>query len=448
MSKLRWLAGWMMVALCWPVYAQAGTTVQTVEADGLSAWLVENNSVPMVELRLFFADAGVVSDPADKQGRAALATAMLLEGAGTRDARAFHEMLERHAIEMDVSAGRDALQISVRSLSEHVDVAMELLGEALTAPRFDEAALAKVKRRMDSQRARQEESPSYHAMRLLHEAAYPNHPYSQARLGSAESVAALTPEDLHAFTAQRLAKNTLIIAAAGDLSAERLQGLIATHLADLPAQAQPLVVEARPFNPPKELLHYTMEKPQTFLLFARAGIDRNHPDFYAAYVLNHLLGGGSTLISRLGVEVREKRGLTYGIDTYLDQDAYSARWVGALATQHETQRQAKEVIEQTLAQMQQRGVSAAELYDAKRYITGSFPLNIDSNAQIASYLIAMQRFQLGTDYLAKRNGYFEAVSLEAVNRLASAWLHPEDWGWVRVGVMPTAVGATGEPSHE
>lgn len=166
--------------------------------------------------------------------------------------------------------------------------------------------------------------------------------------------------------------------------------------------------------------------------FAQRGVDREDPDFFAAFVLNHILGGGG-FESRLMTEVREKRGLTYGVYSYLaDKDA-AQLWMGSVASANDRMAEAISVIRDEWARMREQGVTAEELQDAKTYLTGAFPLRFEGNGPIASIAVGMQMDGLPPDYIANRNAMVNAVTLEQINRVARARLDPEALTFVVVG---------------
>lgn len=419
--------------------------VQAKQVSGMTFWISEQHQLPIIEMQIVFRGAGYVSDPVDKQGRAALATSLLMEGAGKRDAQAFRRALEEKAIELSVNLGRDHMSVSLKTLAPNKQAAFELLADMLRFARFDAEAMEKIKRQMDIQRQRQQESPTYLAQRAYVKAAYGDHPYANDELGSAQSVEAITRDDLRDYYQRYLAKDAMVISIAGAVDDDEAARLLSGYLAPMPAQARAEQVIEPPVQPAEAFeLHVEDGLPQTTILFARDGISRNDDDFYAAYVLNHLLGGG-TLTSRLAEELREKRGLTYGVGSGLQSGLYANLWAGSLATKNETAPEAVQALRETLTQISEQGVSAAELKAAKDYITGSFPLQIDSNGGVASYLTVMQLYGLGQDYLSKRNAYFASVTLEQVNAMAREWLAPEAWSWVLVGPKASEAPAEASP---
>lgn len=426
----------LLLLMLWavPLAVQALPPIEPLKIAGARGLLAQDETLPIIELQLFFKGAGTVSDPQARQGRAALAASMLMEGAGGKSAAEFAKALENKAIKLSLQPGRDGLAVSLKTLRENREQAFALMADMLLRSHLNTEPLAMVQQKMAVERQRLQELPGHLAQRAFTKAAYGSHPYAQSQLGTDASVAALTPDDVREYLQRYLARDNLIISVAGAISADELTELLEPTLNALPAEARPERALLMASWPVKSVFSIEVEhaSPQSLLLFARSGIDRSDPDFYAAYLLNHILGGGS-LTSRLGEEVRKKRGLTYGINTSLESGLYASRWLGSVATQNATASEAKEAIEATLQTMANKGVTAKELAAAKTYVTGSFPLRIDSYGAIVSYLTSMQLHDLGANYLSKRNAYFEAVTLEQVNALAAKWLKEQTWSWVRVG---------------
>ncbi len=174
------------------------------------------------------------------------------------------------------------------------------------------------------------------------------------------------------------------------------------------------------------------DTPQSVAVFGQEGLERDDPDFYAAYVLNQILGGGS-FESRLMQELRVKRGLTYGVYTYLAPKDLAALYMGGVASANDRIAEAVEMIRQEWTDMAANGVSEAELARAKTYLTGAYPLRFDGNGQIARILVGMQMDDLPIDYIATRNDRINAVTLDEANRVAHELLRPDQLRFVVVG---------------
>lgn len=411
--------------------ASAEVDVKEVTSPGgITAWLVEEHSLPFTALELRFR-GGTSLDPEDRRGATYLMAGLLEEGAGDMDARAFARALEAAGASIGFDSGDDMVSISARFLSENRDEAAALLRTALHEPRFDEAAIDRVRAQVLSGLASERKDPNAIAGRTFAELTFDGHPYGSNRKGTAESVRALTRDDMIAAHGAVFARDRLYVGAVGDIDAQELGELLDDLLGDLPEQGAPL-------PPPAEVADeggtvvVDYDTPQSVAVFGQKGLERDDPDFYAAYVLNQILGGGS-FESRLMQELRVKRGLTYGVYTYLAPKDLAALYMGGVASANDRIAEAVEMIRQEWADMAENGVSEAELARAKTYLTGAYPLRFDGNGQIARILVGMQMDDLPIDYIATRNDRINAVTLDEANRVARELLRPDQLRFVVVG---------------
>ena len=411
--------------------AAAAPVTRVVSPGGIEAWLVEEHANPIISVRIAFR-GGTAFDPDGKEGLANMVSGLLDEGAGDLDSQAFQGRLEDLSIRLRFDAGLDTFRANLKTLSENSDAAFEMLRLALTAPRFDPEPVERVRRQLQVRLARNAEDPDYIARRRWFDTAFPGHPYGRPVEGTPESVAAITPDDLRAYVAAQIARDRMVIGVVGDITRERLAALLDETLGGLPAAGADLEVAKATPAAPGRLTVVTRDIPQSIVVLGHAGLARKHPDFYAAYVMNRILGGGG-FASRLTEEVREKRGLAYSVYTYLSPLDHAALYMGGVATANGRVAESLDIIRAELARMRDLGVSAGELADAKTYLTGSFPLRLDSNDKIARLLVGIQLDDLGIDYIERRNGYIEAVTLDDVNRVAASLLRPDELQVVVVG---------------
>jgi len=411
--------------------ARAAIEIEEVTTPGgLSAWLVEDHSIPFVALEIRFR-GGAALDPADRRGVTNLMTGLLEEGAGDLDARGFSRATETLAARFGYSAGDDTVSVSAQMLTENRAESVDLLRDSLIAPRFDPDAIERVRGQVLSGLRSDRTDPRAIAGREARALIYDDHPYATDSAGTPESVAAITRADIVDAHAAALARDRVHISAVGDITPDELAALLDRLLGELPETGAPLPGEAD-LDMPGGTKVVSFETPQSVALFAQPGIDRDDPDFLTAYVLNHILGGGG-FESRLMSEVREKRGLTYGVYSYLAEKDAADLWMGSVSSANDRIGEAIEVIRAEWTRMREEGVSAEELADAKTYLTGAFPLRFDGNAQIASITAGMQMDGLSPDYVTKRNDMVEAITLEEINRVARERLDPGRLTFVVVG---------------
>lgn len=403
---------------------------EVTSPGGVSAWLVEEHSIPFVALEIRF-KGGTSLDAPGKRGAVNLMVGLLEEGAGDMDAREFAKATEALAASFKYRASDDSVSVSAKFLTQNRDEAVALLRESLVTPRFDPESVERVRRQVLSGIRSNQTDPDKIAARTFDAKVYGDHPYGAPQEGTIDSVTALTREDLQAAHRDSMARDRLYVAAVGDISPSELAMLLDMLFADLPERGAPMPADATPtFEGGIEIVDF--DTPQSVVLFGQKGIDLKDPDFFAAYLLNDILGG-SGFDSRLMTEVREKRGLTYGVYSYLVDKDHADIWMGSVASANDKVAKAVEVIRAEWRRMRNEGVSAEELQDAKTYVTGAYPLRFDGNGQIANIMVNMQTAGMSPDYIKTRNARVNAVTLQDVNRVARDLLDPEHLTFVVVG---------------
>jgi len=426
-----------LLVLASPVRAEIAIQ-EVTSPGGIKAWLVEDHNIPFMALELRFR-GGTSLDQPGKRGAVNLMAATLEEGAGDLDAQGFAAARDGLAAKIGFGAGTDEVSVSVQSLTENRDAAMDLLHLALTNPRFDQDAVDRVKGQVLAGLRADEQDPSAIAAKLSRARAYGEHPYGSSGDGTIDSVTALTRDDVLAAWRGAMARDRVYVAAAGDISAEELGLLLDRLLAGLPETGWPMPAKAV-LNEKPGVVVQTFPGPQSVVLFGHGGIGFDDPDFFAASLLNDILGGGR-FSARLMQEVREKRGLTYGIGTGLASRDLSAEWVGQFQASNDKVAEAIKVVRDEWAKMATEGVTAEELATAKTYMTGAYPLRFDGNSQIASILVGMQMLGLSADYPKTRNARVNAVTMDDIARVAKRLMKPENLSFVVVGDA-TGVEAT------
>ncbi|WP_457645584.1 M16 family metallopeptidase [Profundibacter sp.] len=417
--------------LTFSVVAQAEVKIQEVTSPGgITAWLVEEHSIPFTALEIRF-KGGASLDPEGKRGAINLMTGLLEEGAADKDAREFAAAVEGLAASFGFDVGDDSMSVSAQFLTENRDDAMALLRTALQDPRFDDDAIARVKAQVVSAIQSAATDPDKISGRTFAKLAFGDHPYASSINGTLESVAALTREDLFAAKDAVMARDRMYVGAVGDITPEELGKLLDNLLGDLPAVGAKMPEQA-PFLLKGGTTVVPFDTPQSVVTFGQEGIERHDPDFFAAYVMNTILGGSGRQ-SRLMEEVREKRGLTYGVYTYLLPKDYAALYMGRVASANDRVAQAVQVIKDEWIKMAENGVTAEELEGAKTYLTGAYPLRFDGNGPIANILVGMQMDDLPIDYIATRNDRINALTLEDIARVAKRLVRPDDLHFVVVG---------------
>ncbi len=439
MSPLRFaLAAIVLAAIgLSPPPAEAAKITRVKSPGGIEAWLVAEPSIPMLSFEVAWR-GGSALDPVGREGLAEFAASVLDEGAGDLDSQAFQTMLDDSAIELRFSSDRDFFRANVRTLSENRAEALRLLALAMTKPRFDAEPVERIRRQFQVKLSRSADDPDAIAGRTWFAEAFPHHPYGRRPGGNAESLAAIAAADLRAFVARRMARDNMVIGVVGDISAAELGPLLDRTFGTLPAKADSAAVGAQEPAVRKAPLVVQKNIPQSVVIFGGPGIRRDDPDWYAAFILNYVLGGGG-FASRLTEEVREKRGLAYSVNSYLQPMESSALHMGGVATRNDRVAESLTLIRAEYRRLREKGLSAEELANAKSFLTGSFPLRLSSNARIAGMLVSIQSQNLGIDYIDRYAGYIESVTLEQANRVARRLFDPDRLLVVVVG-QPQGLG--------
>ena len=426
--KLRFLVA-TLIAFALP--AQAELPIQQVETPGgLKAWLIEDHDIPFTALEIRFM-GGTSLDPVEQRGVVNLMTALLEEGTGDLDSQGFAEARDALAVQFGFDAGQDAVSVSAKFLTENRDEAMVLLRAALTNPSFDAESVERVRGQVLANIRSDAKDPETIAAQVFDRSAFGNHAYGEPGEGTESSVSALSRADIEGAHLATMARDRVFIAAAGDISAEDLSALLDDLLGGLPAVGAPLPARAA-WKLKGGVTVVDFPTPQSVIRFGHEGIKRDDPDFFAAYILNEILGG-ARFTARLMTEVRDKRGLTYGIGSYLVPMDHAEMVLGQFSSANATTAQAIEIVRDEWTKMREKGVTPEELAKTKTYLTGSYPLRFDGNGPIAQILVGMQIEGLPVDYAQSRNEKIEAVTEADVLRVAQRLLQPESLHFVVVG---------------
>ncbi len=419
-SARKALMGLGLALLACPVWAEA--EIQAITSPGgIKAWLVEDHGIPFTALSIRF-QGGTSIDAVDKRGATNLMMGLIEEGAGDLDAQGFAAARDGLAAEFRFSADLDGVSVRARFLTENSAESLELLRQALISPRFDADAVERVRGQVLANLRSEAKDPGSIAGDALRVRMFGKHVYGLPADGTVDSVTALTREDIVAAHQAAMTRSGLTVAAAGDITADQLGAMLDGLLGALPETGADLPGRAE-IAAAQGLKVVAFPGPQAVVTFAAPGIRFDDPDYFAAVVMNEILGG-DRFGSRLMAELRENRGLTYGARASLSVFDQAEIISGSFSTGADTAGQAVEVLRETWAKMAAEGVSDEELNLAKRYLTGSYPLRFDGNGAIAGIMVGMQVLGLSPDYPKTRNALVEAVTAQDVARVAARLLDP------------------------
>jgi zinc protease len=389
---------------------------QVKSKTGVSAWLVEEHSIPVIAMSFSFR-GGTATESPDRSGITYFLSGMLDEGAGALDADAFRRRRDELSARISFESSADYFSGSLQTLTENRDASFDLLRMALTQPRFDPGPLERVRNQILLGLNDEQQDPEQIAFDDWRRRMFVNHPYSRNGHGTSEGIASVTADDLRARRAELFSRDKLLVVAVGDIDAATLARLLDETFGSLAATSKLPKVPPAVLAKGPSLTVIDRDIPQSIIQFGQPGILREDPDFIAAYVMNDILGG-SGFGSRLTDEIREKRGLSYSVYTQLYSLHSGAAMLGGAATRNDKVAETIELIKSELKRYANEGPTAEELEDAKTYLTGSYALRFDSNRKIADQLIGIREQDLGIDYVEKRNSLVEAVTLEDVKRVA------------------------------
>ena len=396
--------------------------IQVVRAGNITAWLVQDESVPVVSLAWSW-PGGAALEPAEHAGATVLGAGLLTEGAGDLRAAAFADAMRDLGISLGFSGGRDSFEGGFRALSESVPEAVRLARLAMTTPRFDDDAVNRVRARAIAQARTQLETPRGVAGRAFWAAAFPNHPAGRPASGTAETLAAIPLEAIRAAIGRHLRRDGILVAASGAIGPAALAQLLETLFAGLPPGA-PDAPPALPAFTDFGQRVVPVPSPQSQVVFGQPGLPVQDDDWEAAQVVLRILAGGG-FTSRLMEAVRVQRGLTYGISAGLDALFRQGVIIGAVATENARVAETLSVTRAEWARMAADGPTQPEMDDAIAFLTGSLPLQFTNSRQIASTLLALRRNDRPLDWLANRPARLAALTREKLVAVSRRLLRPE-----------------------
>ncbi len=433
--------------LSFPAQAQEKfLDIQEIKSPGgIIVWLVEDHSLPIISLEFAFKGAGSALDPLDKQGLARIVSNTLDEGAGDMDSQTFQKRLTDHSITLSFGSGRDHFRGTLKTLSRHKNIAFDMLERALTSPRFDEDPLNRMKAANIMRIRSSLSDPGWIAARLMNDTAFAEHPYAMNSGGTLTTLPSITADDLRGFVKTRLTGDRLLVTVVGDITATELAPLMDRLFGALPPKSVFPVIPDLTVQNGGEIVFFEKDIPQTMIEIMQPGIGRNDPDYYTAQIMNFILGSAG-FGSRLTEEIREKRGLTYGIHSGLMELVHMKGISLSTSTKNSNVPELLSLIRQEWQKMKQEQVTDEELADTKSYLIGSMPLMLSSTDGIARILLSLRLDGLPKEYLDNRAEKINQVTKEQIQQIAQKLLRPDQLTTILVGkpggVTPTRVVTT------
>lgn len=419
----------ILILLTKPLYAELNIQELTSQ-NGTKFWLAQEKSIPFVSLEIRFR-GGTSMDDNKTRGAVSFMTAMLEEGAGELDAQAFSKARDSIAASFNFDVSRDNLSVSARFLSDTREEAIQLLKQALTTPRFDKEAMERVRKQIISIIASNQKNQNKIAQSKLYELTFPDHIYSSSGLGSTEKITLLNGNDLRQAHKVAITRDRISVSIVGDISEIQAIEMLDELLENLPNSSKLLPKRVRA-NLDLGTVLVDYPSPQSVAFFTFKGISRTDQDFFAAFVMNHILGGGG-FNSRLMKKIREERGLTYSVNTSLAQYDHAELYLGMFQSSNDKISEAIGILKKEIALLANNGVNQEELEEAKKFLIGAYPLRFDGNVRIANILAGMQFMGLDKEYIKLRNVMVSGVTSEDVARVAKRLLSSKEFTLVVVG---------------
>lgn len=400
--------------------------------NGAQVLFVAADELPMLDVRLVF-DAGGARD-GDLAGLASTVSRMIPEGTPTRDTSAIARSFEMVGANFNTGSYRDMAVVELRVLSDiaYRNPALDVLADVVAHPQFPEAAFARVQQGNEVGQDQQEQSPSALANMIFFQTLYGDHPYAHPPAGTRETLKRIRREDLAAFHQRYYVARNLTIAIVGALSHDDAVAVAERITAELPAgEPAPDIPAVAPLKKAR-FVQRDFPSKQTHILLGEPGIRRGDPDFYALTVGNEILGGGS-FTSLLTREIREKRGLTYGVYSGFTPMRAEGPFLVGLSTRADQTAEALKITRQVLADFINQGPDREAVKEAKANIIGGFPLDTASNASIVGYLGAIGFYHLPLDYLEQFVAKINAVTADDVRKAFRRHVDPARLVVVTVG---------------
>lgn len=396
------------------------TPVQEIKSSGMTAYLLEEHSVPIVSIDFEFTNAGSAHEDEDKQGLTQILSSLLRDGAGKYDAESFRDTCEEYGIKLGFEGQRDSISGYLYAPRKSLSKALELLTAVLQEPHFDKEFVTLRKEQLKTEIKSKREEPHFILSEKFDEFIYAGHPYSRSSLTVLKTIDNVSADDLKKFMQNHFSRENLIISFAGDLTPQEAMDILKKPFGELAEKFTGEKMNRIELKLGGREKNIKYDSAQAISVFVVNGTYRENADYYPLYLANYIFGG-SGLNSRISQVIREKEGLTYGIGTYLQQNDAVALLGGGYSSTPDNFRKAQKLLLHEWHKMAQEGVSALELQQAKESLISSFNLRFASIDGIAAMLTGMQKYNLGRDFLEKRNDYIETVTLEEVNAAAKKY---------------------------
>ncbi|MEW6109638.1 MAG: pitrilysin family protein [Nitrospirota bacterium] len=405
--------------------------------NGITLLHAERKSLPIVTVVVAI-KAGSVVEPPGKAGLANLTVELLNEGTKKRSSKDISEEIEFVGGTLDASGGSDYITVTLSVLKKDLALGFDILSDIIINPAFSYDEMERLKSIIKSSIIRQKEEPHEVASKAFLKAVYGDHPYGRPVEGTEETIENITRQDIVNFHSAYYVPNNTIMSVVGDVSSNELKSLIDTYMRGWKkAEIKDPALPDLNFSDKTRVIKIDKKITQSNIIIGHLGIKRDNPDYYAVSVMNYILGGGGSA-SRLMDNIRENRGLSYDVYSFFSAGKYAGNFQAGLQTKNQTANEAITEILKEMERMRTQPVTDKELEDAKAYLTGSFPLRIDTNSKIAGFLIGVEFFDLGLDYVNGYKKFINSVTKDDILRVSRKYLDPDHYILIVVGDLEKA----------
>jgi zinc protease len=409
-----------------PNHSDALNVKRQVLDNGLILLIVERHNLPVVKVSLGI-NAGNLMEPEEKAGLSSLVASLLTEGTTSRTAEQISESIEFVGGSIGASGGDDYNSASLSVLKKDIELGFDLLSDVILNPIFPEDKFNKKKERIKGSLKSKEEDPGFLASREFKKALFGSHPYGRLISGTSESIDNIIREDLVKFHSTYYVPEHSVMSVVGDVEPEEVEKLLEKYFSkwgtNKAARLSPPQVEA---VRKRETIKIDKDLTQATIKLGHIGVSRDNPDYYSLSVMNYILGGGG-FASRLMQNIREEKGLVYDIHSFFRSNRLGGSFQVGLQTKNESANTAIEEILKEIKAIRNMPVTDEELSDAKAFLTGSFPMRIETSSRIANFLVAVEFYGLGVRYIDDYPEYINKVTKEDVTRVAGKYLDPDNF---------------------
>jgi zinc protease len=373
--------------------------------------------------------AGRGYEPAGKRGLADMVANLLDRGTASRSSNQIAAELEGAAAEITTGTGWETVGVHGKALSGDTALLLRNIADLLRHPTFPAEEVEKMREQMLSSLAMERDQPNANARRAFYRAVLPEgHPYRLASFAEEEAgLRALTREDLLAFHQAQYSPQSMVISVVGDVDAQAVQALVEQYFGDWQgAPPAPLAADTVTPGAAERVVTPLPEKPQANIYVGHAGgLRRTDSDYYAATIMNLILGGGGALNSRLGEVIRDQHGLAYSVYSDFHASTNAGPWYALLGVNPQNVDKAVDLLQREIARMREQGVTEEEVRDAVAYLTGAYAITLETNSALANTLMDAEYFDLGLDYPERVREHYGRVTRAQVNAAAKKYLHPD-----------------------